>query len=182
MQKDVTKNMIKDSFLKLLNRSNDIDKITVSSIIKQAKISRQTFYYHFQDIYDLREWIIKTDFEEIIEKSIECETYQDALECIFDYINQQKILIGKSLQSPKREFIEKIIFNNIRKYLYSFKKVQEFGHTLKKEDYDFSIDFYCCAITGICIRLMSDKGLQISTRDLIDKVDKLVAGEIINIK
>ena len=59
MQKDVTKNMIKDSFLKLLNRSNDIDKITVSSIIKQAKISRQTFYYHFQDIYDLREWIIK---------------------------------------------------------------------------------------------------------------------------
>jgi AcrR family transcriptional regulator len=182
MQRDITKNIIKDSFLKILNSSKDIDKITVSNIIKEAKISRQTFYYHFQDIYDLREWIIKTDFEEMIEKSIECETYKDALEYIFVCINKQKILINKSLQSSKREFIEEIIFNNIRKYLCNFQMIQEVGYEIATEDHDFIIEFYCCAITGICIRVMSEQETQIRIKDLIDKIDRLVAGKMISIK
>ena len=95
---------------------------------------------------------------------------------------QQKVLINRSLQSPKREFIEEIIFNNIRKYLCNFQMIQEVGYEITTEDHDFIIEFYCCAITGICIRLMSEHESQIRIEDLIDKIDRLVAGKMMSIK
>ncbi|WP_373845150.1 TetR/AcrR family transcriptional regulator C-terminal domain-containing protein [Clostridium sp.] len=180
MRVDVTKNIIKDSFFKLLSSNKDIDKITISSIITKAKISRQTFYYHFQDIYDLQEWVIKTGFEEI--KNMKAETYRESLDFSFDYVSQHKKLINKSLQSLKREFIEKIIFENFKNYLYTLLRIEQFGDKISQEDYNFSIEFISYAITGICIKLVSDKGLQISTGDLIDKIDKLVVGKMIDIK
>jgi AcrR family transcriptional regulator len=34
-----------------------LDKITVIDIVTDCGVNRQTFYYHFQDIYDLIEWL-----------------------------------------------------------------------------------------------------------------------------
>ena len=44
------KSMIADAFIKLSGEKN-IDKITVKDIVDECGISRQSFYYHFQDIY-----------------------------------------------------------------------------------------------------------------------------------
>lgn len=47
-----TKNIIKDSLLKLLNHSF-YEKITVTSICKEADITRATFYLHYNNIDDV---------------------------------------------------------------------------------------------------------------------------------
>ncbi|MBR1456867.1 MAG: TetR/AcrR family transcriptional regulator C-terminal domain-containing protein [Oscillospiraceae bacterium] len=47
-----TKALILDTFSEQLERM-PFEKITVSGIIKTCGISRNTFYYHFDDIYDL---------------------------------------------------------------------------------------------------------------------------------
>ena len=41
-----------NSFVKLLNLY-PLDKITVKDIVSDCGISRNTFYYHYRDIYDL---------------------------------------------------------------------------------------------------------------------------------
>ena len=33
-----------------------LDDITVKELVEACEINRQTFYYHFQDIYDLLRW------------------------------------------------------------------------------------------------------------------------------
>ena len=43
------KPLIADAFIKLSKEKN-IDKITVKDIVDECGISRQSFYYHFQDI------------------------------------------------------------------------------------------------------------------------------------
>ena len=48
MREDM-KSMIADTFSQMLEKE-DIDKITVTKLIGECHISRQTFYYHFQDI------------------------------------------------------------------------------------------------------------------------------------
>ena len=46
------KEMIAETYARMI-RQGDIDKITVKALIEECHISRQTFYYHFQDIMDV---------------------------------------------------------------------------------------------------------------------------------
>ena len=52
-----TKLWIADSMKKLIIKK-PLDKIRVTEICREADIDRTTFYYHFNDKYDLMAWII----------------------------------------------------------------------------------------------------------------------------
>ena len=47
--------------MKELMKNQSIDKIRVTEICRRAEIERPTFYYHFQDKYDLVAWIFFHD-------------------------------------------------------------------------------------------------------------------------
>ncbi len=51
----VTKRALAASLIKLLSQK-PLDKVTVKDIIEDCGVNRQTFYYHFKDIYDLVDW------------------------------------------------------------------------------------------------------------------------------
>ena len=51
-----TKRALAASLKGLLARK-PLSKITISDITEDCGISRMTFYYHFQDVYDLIDWI-----------------------------------------------------------------------------------------------------------------------------
>lgn len=53
---EITKLWIADK-MRALMKHKSIDKIRVTEICKAAEIERPTFYYHFQDKYDLVAWI-----------------------------------------------------------------------------------------------------------------------------
>ena len=50
-----TKIKISDGLIRLIEKENG-NRITVTSLIKACGISRQTFYYHFEDMDDVLEW------------------------------------------------------------------------------------------------------------------------------
>ena len=56
----ITKKALAGS-LKKLSLEKPLDKITVTDIAEDCQVNRQTFYYHFQDIYDLVEWIYTSE-------------------------------------------------------------------------------------------------------------------------
>ena len=58
-----TKKKIADC-VKTLVRKKEISKITIQDIMDETRMSRQSFYYHFKDIYDVIRWIGMNDFEE----------------------------------------------------------------------------------------------------------------------
>ena len=47
-----TRDAIKDSFIKMLGEKR-LDHITVKDSVVDCGVSRKTFYYYFEDIYDL---------------------------------------------------------------------------------------------------------------------------------
>ncbi|MEG1181844.1 MAG: hypothetical protein RSD39_07420, partial [Oscillospiraceae bacterium] len=53
-------------------------------------VNRRTFYYHFKDIYDLLEWILKTEINKEIKENITFEEWQQSF---------LKIAVPKSLES-----------------------------------------------------------------------------------
>ena len=66
---EITKKALAETLKKLLSK-NKLNKITIKEITEDCGVNRQTFYYHFKDIYDLLEWIYKNEvIQEIEEKT-----------------------------------------------------------------------------------------------------------------
>ena len=71
MPNDYTKTAIKAAFIRLLNE-RPLNKISVKSIVDICNISRNTFYSHYRDKYDIAEQLFekyKEDFMELLRKS-----------------------------------------------------------------------------------------------------------------
>ena len=49
---DFTRREIKSKFMELLSEKN-FDKITVKELVDACGISRNTFYYHYHDIFEV---------------------------------------------------------------------------------------------------------------------------------
>lgn len=48
-----TRTAIRDAFGELLKEKGQLEKITVTELVKRANINRSTFYLHYSDIYDI---------------------------------------------------------------------------------------------------------------------------------
>ena len=55
-----TKEALGNTLKKMLS-VKPIDKITVKDLVEECGVNRQTFYYHFDDVYDLLEWVFEED-------------------------------------------------------------------------------------------------------------------------
>ena len=84
MSKATTKFAIAFAFKELLLEKS-IDKITINDITEKCGINRQTFYYHFHDIYELIEWICETDADHVLKQNKTYDTWQKVL-FIFGFV------------------------------------------------------------------------------------------------
>lgn len=48
-----TRNLIKTTFAELMQEKKELNKITVTELVKRADITRSTFYTHYDDIYEV---------------------------------------------------------------------------------------------------------------------------------
>ena len=46
---------------KTLLMEKNVKKLTVKDIVEECQITRQAFYYHFEDIPDLFRWMLERD-------------------------------------------------------------------------------------------------------------------------
>ena len=104
--------------IKSLIKKQPLDKITVTDIVSTAGKTRQTFYRHFQDKYDLVNWY----FEKLVLKSFEemnqGGTLQEALNLKFAFIEQEHAFFKEAFKSND--------YNNLIHYdfccIYDFYK------------------------------------------------------------
>lgn len=84
-----TKRLIADT-LKELCKNKSFDKISVGEIASASHVNRQTFYYHFEDKYDLLKWIYRVDYYEPNMKDITMENWDRCLEGILVAVRNDK--------------------------------------------------------------------------------------------
>ena len=70
--------LLAESFKKLA-RTRPIEKITIREITDEAGVIRPTFYNHFQDKYELLEWISKRELIDPIEPLLDNGMLKEAL-------------------------------------------------------------------------------------------------------
>ena len=87
-----TKQALAASLKKLLRRKF-LDDITVKEIVADCSVNRQTFYYHFQDIYDLLHFLLDEETGAVL---ADCSSWQESLLRAFQYIQDEHTKIGRA--------------------------------------------------------------------------------------
>ncbi|CAH1213156.1 hypothetical protein PAECIP111893_03639 [Paenibacillus plantiphilus] len=109
-----TRKLIMDSFIELSGKKEFKD-ITIKDITTEAMINRATFYYHFEDIYDLLEKVLS----EVLLVNLNYDFYQndelneEAFVSIFESVTN----FQKSLSSRCHRGYEDTIARIIKKQL-----------------------------------------------------------------
>ncbi|MDP4157639.1 MAG: TetR family transcriptional regulator, partial [Bacillota bacterium] len=82
-----TKAVFASSLKKMLEKKT-LDHITVKDIVQDCGVSRQAFYYHFNDIYQLVEWIFKEETLEALADNRDIDTWQQGYRHILERMCQ----------------------------------------------------------------------------------------------
>ena len=110
------KGMIADTFMQL-SREKNVDKITVKDLVERCGISRQTFYYHFQDLLEVIEWSMQQAFQTLLTRSLSSDDPEAVLRDFITASAEADVLLQKLLHSQRREQIEGIMVRSVRTYL-----------------------------------------------------------------
>lgn len=96
-QKETIDVLLAESF-KELACQQPIEKITIKEITDKAGVIRPTFYNHFQDKYELLEWIIHTQILEPMKPLLHAGMIDEALILIFTSIKADGEFYQKAVQ------------------------------------------------------------------------------------
>lgn len=111
--------MLAESFKSLALRM-PIDKITIKQITDGAGVIRPTFYNHFQDKYELLEWIIRTEILDPVIPLMKSGDLKDSMVQIFRNMQQDKIFYKKITRLEGQNSCENIAKKFIMEILFSF--------------------------------------------------------------
>ena len=176
MSKFTTKRTIGYAFKDLL-KEKSFNKITITDIASKCAINRQTFYYHFQDIKDLVEWLCIDEVDNILNKNDECEKWEDKFLMIFKVVLKEKEVVENIYHSVSVEVLRTNLYRLVYPIIYSEIVEESKGKNLREEDKKFITDFYKYAFVSIVLDWI-DKGMIENPEIIVLKVSNLITGTI----
>ena len=100
-----TKEAIVESFIKLLNQ-RPLDQITVKDIAEDCGVSRRTFYYYFQDIYQLPEELFLSETRKLLKDNTDFDSWESWFLKMMEFAFQNQKAITHIYNSVRREYLE----------------------------------------------------------------------------
>ena len=120
-----TQDLILKTFGDMLERM-PLDKITVTALIKECNIGRNTFYYHYEDIYALLDAVIDSWLGQY-EDSAETHEWQMVMKSLLFACRENKKKIYHIFNSLSRDRLEHHVFDQTDNAIsaYVHKKAEE---------------------------------------------------------
>lgn len=112
----LTKELLADVFHELLLKK-EFEKITIKNITDQAGVIRPTFYYHFQDKYDVLEFILCRDIIEPMDQMVQEKREKDAIRFMFQAFEQDLHFYQRAFRVTGQNAFEDMLYEHLQKLL-----------------------------------------------------------------
>lgn len=179
MMQTNTKRKIMDAFAALTDRKA-LDKITVKDLVDACGISRQTFYYHFQDIIDVIECAVEQTAQETLWRSLAAEGPEEAIGIFVSSVLDNRERVRRLLSSQRREQIEQILFQAFRSYLKEMFCRKGPQVSVQVGEMELVIDFFAYGIAGLLLECCQRGDTDAET--LAGQLYRLLSGQIVEIQ
>lgn len=171
---NMTKQVLEESLKKLLLKK-PLNKITIKDITEEAGINRMTFYYHFQDIYELVEWSCKEDAAKALKGKKTYSTWQEGMLNIFLAVLENKPFILNVYHSVSREQIEEYLYTLVYSLLYEVVEELSAGKNISVEDREKIAHFYKYAFVGIMLDWVKG-GMKEKPETIVNHLSRMIHG------
>ncbi len=167
---DTRENLVKA--LKATLKDKPLSKITIGEISAAAGVSRQTFYYHFDNIFEIYKWALRSKLKHTKRSK---GSYPSLLISLLDWchsLEKNKILTLAFYDSPyKMDIFSFIKEENIpvAKEFLSYSV----GANLPSKNLDVSANFLVSAYLGIIYDWIQDS-MEAPIDDVYDSITKLM--------
>lgn len=173
---DFTKYMIAQGTKSLL-KSVDFEKLSVGDIARYCHISRNTFYYHFRDKYDVISWIFYSEITPIIGTDQSMDNWSECLLALCQYLQKNKEFYIKVLnvrgQNSFSECLMEFYVNLVQNLLLNSRGDQILEHSQIR----VISNFYAFGLTGV-ISNWAKNGMTADPAPAIHMLKDLLSGEI----
>ncbi|MGN0478294.1 MAG: TetR/AcrR family transcriptional regulator [Hominenteromicrobium sp.] len=167
------KDLIAETFLAAAREKN-VDKITVKDLVTACGISRQTFYYHFQDITDVIEWSVRRETQRALERTLAENDPQKAVHIFVSNIADNLGIIRRLLHSQRREQMENMLIHAFRSYLEALILHKAPGIRLTYTDFQLMLNFFTYGIVGLLLE--SEKNGTFDAEQATRDICRLISG------
>ena len=157
MAKQYTKNLIKEEFMKLLEEKS-FNLITISEIADKCEINRNTFYYHYEDIYTLVKEILADEIKKVDQEFDSSSSWEKSLITVSSFFLDNKKAAQNLFKSIDKKdtdaYLYKICESVMSKYIENECLSKNIEAT--EEDKALVTNFYRIALVGLLDKWVLD--------------------------
>ena len=166
--------LLAESFKELATKQ-PIEKITIREITDKAGVIRPTFYNHFQDKYEVLEWIITKELLDPVEPLIQNGMVSEALVLLFTNIEKEREFYMKACRLEGQNSFGSIAQQCVEKLLLRIVKEHAEG---KKQKYvwltpERIAEYYAQTMCYVVIAWLRS-GMTISAREMAEIYDYII--------
>ena len=145
---EITKKALADA-MKILMCDKPMSKISVGDIVDICGLTRNSFYYHFKDKYDIVNWIFYTDAsDQFREDESESDTFWIMIERLSFLLYKDKKFYLNALSVDTQNSFDKYFLNTIKETLMGHP-IDVFNDELKNE---FYVDVFSSSLANAFFR------------------------------
>ncbi len=178
-KRDLTKELLA-SCLKELMMTTPFDKITIKMITGKAGLIRPTFYKHFQDKYEVIEWIFQTEVASGVDLLIQNNMESDAVMMLLKRLGQEKSFYRRAYaMEPGPNSFEQILRNYVYETLlnlggrFTFRAVKQHPHLTP----EIIATYYTYSLVNL-IRDWIHSDIEMSAEELADSYSYLLSHSV----
>lgn len=171
-----TKAAIINSFMMLLSEKS-FDDISVKDIVNECGINRNTFYYHFSDIYALVDEVLQGEINKIVQDHQPYKSWNEGFLSAADFAlkNKKAILhLHHSAQCYQlQKYFQKVVYDVVA----NFVELEAENIGISDKDKAFVAEFYTFALQGFVNKWL-DNGMKDDFEDVLSKASLLFQSNI----
>ncbi len=134
---------------KALIFDRNVTKLTVKDLAAQCHVTRQTFYYHFEDIPHLLRWIMDSDSEKLISQCMNQENREEGLRHFIVTLLNLKPYVKYDMSAAQRLEVERIMEDCFLRFFE--RAVDEMGlyQNYNRKDQELILRYHSRAVMGL---------------------------------
>ncbi len=137
-------------------RKVGMDKVTINMIVKECNISRQAFYYYYQDIIDVARFVMREGLQMNLDKGMEAENPEEAVRFFADDLVSRFPLISISMNSRLRVEMEKLLIDEFTSFFLVIFAGMECGRGMTRKEKAFHADMLACGVAAYSVEHCND--------------------------